>query len=83
MLQTSPHFFFDALYIHEPPSEENHCEAIYDIICELDEKGLFYVFEVSRNPTKLYDSMAQLLAHPLQRPIQKEVSYRLKLNGSV
>ena len=26
-LQTSPHFFIDAYYIHEPPSEENKCEV--------------------------------------------------------
>lgn len=67
----------DALYVHEPPSEENKCEEIFNSICDLDEKGLSYIFEAARNPTKLYDQMAQLLAHPLQRPVQRDVAYRL------
>ena len=45
------------------------------MLCELDEDGLSYIFEVSKNPTKLYDYMAQLLPHPLQRPTQTDASY--------
>ena len=52
-------------------------QQIYDLLCELDEKSLFYVFEVSRNPTKLYDNMAQFLPHPLQRPLWRDASYKL------
>ncbi|XP_062569770.1 BRISC and BRCA1-A complex member 1-like [Saccostrea cucullata] len=76
-LDSSPYFFFDALYVHEPQSEENKCEEIFDRLCDFDEKGMSYIFEAARNPTRLYDQMAQLLAHPLQRPLQGEVSYRL------
>ena len=27
LLQTSPYFFIDALYMHQPPSDENKCEV--------------------------------------------------------
>ncbi|XP_069128018.1 BRISC and BRCA1-A complex member 1-like [Argopecten irradians] len=77
LLDSSPYFFVDALYVHEAPSEDNKCEVNFDSICDLDEKGMSYIFEAARNPTKLYDQMAQLLAHPLQRPLQREISYRL------
>ena len=53
-------------------------QAAFDAICSLDEKGQSYVFEVSRNPTKLYDCMAQLLSHPLQRPLQKDTNYSIE-----
>ncbi|KAJ8306115.1 hypothetical protein KUTeg_016660 [Tegillarca granosa] len=52
-------------------------EEIFDRICDLDEKGQSFIFESARNPTRLYDQMAQLLAHPLQRPHQTDISYRL------
>lgn len=76
-LDSSPYFFVDAMYIHEPASETNKCEEIFDGICDLDEKGQSFIFESARNPTRLYDQMAQLLAHPLQRPQQTDISYRL------
>jgi hypothetical protein len=53
-------------------------QAIFDVLCSLDTTGLSYISEVSRNPTKLYDSMAQLLSHPLQRPIQRHASYGIE-----
>lgn len=55
-------------------------QAIFDAICDLDEQQFYYVFEVQKNPTKLYDGMAQLLAHPLQRPLQRDASYKLRDN---
>ncbi|KAI0231128.1 BRISC and BRCA1-A complex member 1 [Lamellibrachia satsuma] len=78
MLRASPYFFLDAYYIHETPSPENNCEEIFDRLCELDEDGLSYVLEVSRNPTRLYDCMAQLLSHPLQRPLQRDISHNIE-----
>ncbi|XP_013398556.1 BRISC and BRCA1-A complex member 1 [Lingula anatina] len=78
LLQSSPHFFLDAFYIHLPPSDDNQCQEIFNTICDWDEQGLYYVFEASKNPTKLYDGFAQLLAHPLQRPLQKDCAYKLK-----
>lgn len=76
-LVQSDYFFIDIFYIHELPSVENNCEAIFDLLCDLDEKGTAYIFEVCRNATRLHDSMAKLLAHPLQRPAQKDTHYRL------
>ncbi|KAK3579152.1 hypothetical protein CHS0354_022175 [Potamilus streckersoni] len=77
MLYSSPYFFLDAIYIHEPPSAENKCQENFDKICDFDSKGLSFILSVCRNITKIYDHMAQCLAHPLQRPIQKNVFYRL------
>ncbi|XP_063415219.1 BRISC and BRCA1-A complex member 1-like [Mytilus trossulus] len=76
-LDSSPYFFVDVMYIHEAPSEENKCEMIFDSLCDFDEKGMSYIFEAARNPTKFYDQMSQLLAHPLQRPLQKDIACRL------
>ncbi|XP_052774470.1 BRISC and BRCA1-A complex member 1-like [Mya arenaria] len=76
-LNSSPYFFIDALYLHEPVSEENKCQEVFDSICDLDQKGLSYIFGASRNLTKVYDTMGQMLAHPLQRPVQSETMYRI------
>ncbi|KAK4299210.1 hypothetical protein Pmani_028502 [Petrolisthes manimaculis] len=76
-LVQSPHFFLDILYTHEPPSDDNKCEGIFDLLCGLDESGLSYILEVSRNATKLHNHCGSLLAHPLQRPTQRAVHYTL------
>lgn len=55
----------------------NLLQEIFDRLCDFDEKGMSYIFEAARNPTRLYDQMAKLLAHPLQRPLQSEIAYRL------
>lgn len=78
-LSSSQYFTLDILYIHEEASEKNKCEEIFKVLDSLDEKGLSYVFEVSRNATKLHHDMAKLLAHPLQRPLQKLARYKLEL----
>lgn len=77
ILNLSPHFFLDALYLHEPPSDDNNCQDVFDTVCDLDVKGLSYILGASRNPAVVYNSMAQLLAHPLQRPLQSEAAYRI------
>ncbi|XP_050402678.1 BRISC and BRCA1-A complex member 1 [Patella vulgata] len=77
-LESSPYVFFDSLYIHEPLSEENKCEEIFNRLCKLDHRGFSYIFEVSKNPTKLYVYMAQLLAHPLQRDTQQSAAYKIR-----
>ncbi|KAL5021536.1 hypothetical protein ScPMuIL_000691 [Solemya velum] len=82
ILDSSPYFFLDVFYIHEMPAEDNKCEEIYNSICDLDTKGQSYIFEASKNPTKLYDYMAQLLAHPLQRPLQNDSTYRIQQGGT-
>ncbi|XP_066994041.1 BRISC and BRCA1-A complex member 1 [Anabrus simplex] len=77
-LTASQYFTLDTLYIHEDPSENNKCEEIYKVLDDLDEKGFSYVFGVPRKPTILHDTMAKLLAHPLQRPLQKMAHYKLE-----
>ncbi|KAK7868526.1 hypothetical protein R5R35_004809 [Gryllus longicercus] len=78
-LLSSQYFTLDILYIHEEPSEKNKCEEIFKVLDALDEKGLSYIFDVPRNATKLHHDMAKLLAHPLQRPLQKFARYKLEL----
>ncbi|XP_076440512.1 BRISC and BRCA1-A complex member 1-like [Babylonia areolata] len=75
-LEASPYFFLDVLYVHEPPSEDNKCEEIFNRLCELDHKGLSYILEAA-SLTRLFDSVATLLAHPLQRPLQRQADYHL------
>ncbi|XP_069669034.1 BRISC and BRCA1-A complex member 1-like [Periplaneta americana] len=79
LLLSSEYFTLDALYIHEDPSEMNKCEEIFSVLDDLDDRGFSYILDVSRNTTKLHDSMAKLLGHPLQRPIQKGAYYKLEL----
>lgn len=79
ILQRSPYFFTDVLYIHDLPNDNNKCEAAFDMLCSLDDMWqTSYIFEVTRNGTKLHDYMAKLLAHPLQRPHQDLCSYKLQ-----
>ncbi|XP_018402176.1 PREDICTED: BRISC and BRCA1-A complex member 1-like [Cyphomyrmex costatus] len=76
-LTENPYFFLDVLFAHEPPSDDNMCEAVYAEIAALDTTNFSYIFEVGRNAAKIHDNMAKLLAHPLQRPPQKDASYTL------
>ncbi|CAG5131210.1 unnamed protein product [Candidula unifasciata] len=75
-LESSPYFFTDVLYIHDPPSENNKCEEIFHTLCDLDHNGMSYIFEQSKY-TPVLNSSAKLLAHPLQRPRQLEAMYRI------
>lgn len=70
-------FFLDILYIHEHPSDDNKCDIIYSALNALDVKSCAYIFEVGRNATRLHDHMVKLVAHPLQRPLQKDAHYSL------
>lgn len=74
-LTDNPYFFLDVLFVHEPPSDDNMCELVYAEITALDTTSFSYIFEVGRNAAKIHDNMAKLLAHPLQRPPQKDTSY--------
>ncbi|CAH1244138.1 BABAM1 [Branchiostoma lanceolatum] len=82
-LLQSPHLFLDALYVHEPPAEDNHSIEIFNAICDLDRKCLSYVYEVATNVTMFHNHMAKLLAHPLQRPTQSDTYYKLQSNEDV
>lgn len=76
-LTENPYFFLDVLFVHEPPDDDNMCEAVYAEITALDTTSFSYIFEVGRNAAKIHDNMAKLLAHPLQRPPQRDASYTL------
>lgn len=73
-LMENSYVFLDSLYVHEPPCSTNMCEEIYTEIGKLDKTNSCYILEVGRNAAKLHDNMAKLLAHPLQRSQQKDVS---------
>lgn len=76
-LSNNAYFVLDCLYVHEPPGDDNKCEDIYAELTALDVKNLSYILEVGRNATKLHDNMAKLLAHPLQRPLQRNACYTI------
>ncbi|KAG7213870.1 hypothetical protein KM043_003078 [Ampulex compressa] len=74
-LTENPYFFLDVLFVHEPPCSDNLCEDVYAALTMLDTTTFSYILEVGRNAAKLHDHMAKLLAHPLQRPPQKDARY--------
>ncbi|XP_012251788.2 BRISC and BRCA1-A complex member 1-like [Athalia rosae] len=82
LLCDHPYFILDSLFVHEPPSENNKCEDVYTELTALDAKNLSYILEVGRNATKLHDNMAKLLAHPLQRPLQRNACYTISIPGA-
>ncbi|KAF9814107.1 hypothetical protein SFRURICE_000102 [Spodoptera frugiperda] len=73
-LKKQLYFYIDILLAHEEECSVYKCEEVYDALQDLD-NGYSYVFEVSRNATKIHDCIAKLLAHPLQRPLQKNTDY--------
>ncbi|CAH0605552.1 unnamed protein product [Chrysodeixis includens] len=73
-LKKQLYFYIDILLAHEEECASYKCEEIYDALQDLD-NGYSYVYEVSRNATKIHDCIAKLLAHPLQRPLQKNTDY--------
>lgn len=70
-LLENPYFICDVLITHEPVESSNYCNKIFNVLQELDKKGLAYFFPVCRDSRRLHNCAAKLLAHPLQRPIQK------------
>ncbi|XP_022102890.1 BRISC and BRCA1-A complex member 1-like [Acanthaster planci] len=76
-LSSSPYFFFDVFYVHEPPTEDNYCKEIYDVFLNLDVHNTSYIHEVGRDSAMLQEKMAMLLAHPLQRPQQTQCDYNI------
>lgn len=81
-MMQSLYFFLDILYVHQPLSEVNCCQEIFDAFVALDERLSSYVLEVARNATKLHNCMAKLLSHPLQRPHQHLAHYSIGANES-
>ncbi|XP_047528664.1 BRISC and BRCA1-A complex member 1-like [Vanessa atalanta] len=73
-LKKQLYFYIDILLAHEEDCALYKCAEVYDSLQDLD-NGYSYVFEVSKNATKIHDCIAKLLAHPLQRPLQKNTDY--------
>ncbi|XP_023941294.1 BRISC and BRCA1-A complex member 1 [Bicyclus anynana] len=73
-LKKQLYFYIDILLVHKEDCALHKCEEVYDSLQDLD-NGYSYVFEVSRNATKVHDCIVKLLAHPLQRPLQKNTDY--------
>lgn len=73
-LLTNPYFIIDVILSYEESSEDNKVQEIFYSL-QIDEKGYSYNFAVGRNAMILHESMAKLLAHPLQRPLQDQATY--------
>ncbi|XP_026496661.1 BRISC and BRCA1-A complex member 1-like [Vanessa tameamea] len=73
-LKKQLYFYIDILLAHEEDCALYKCAEVYDSLQDLD-NGYSYVFEISKNATKIHDCIAKLLAHPLQRPLQKNTDY--------
>ncbi|XP_063975143.1 BRISC and BRCA1-A complex member 1-like [Diachasmimorpha longicaudata] len=82
-LMENSHFFTDVVYVHEKVTEDNECEEVYTKLGELDVKQNSFIFEVARNPANLHNTMAKLLAHPLQRPKQDDTCYVPQCLGDI
>eukprot|EP00741_Cyanophora_paradoxa_P025463 tig00000382_g24581.t1 len=67
-------FYFDALYLHDKPTDNNHCQDVYDAITLMEDDrrpgGRGYFCENSTSARKLHQSFTYLLAHPRQRKEQ-------------
>lgn len=57
---------FDVVYLHEPQSDFNRVEKIYEQFSKVI-SPLSYLVECSRNVTTVFNIFAKLLAHPYQR----------------
>lgn len=68
-------FIMDVLYLCNPETSDNHCE-IFESFCQLDFHDTSYIMAASEG-SEVLQGMAQMLGHPLQRPLQKEVSLAL------
>lgn len=76
-LMESPYFFLDILYSHEPPSPNNMCKGIFDILAEMYPKPKALMLDWSYGVSQLFNNFAKLLAHPMQRPSQPHMDHRL------
>ena len=67
------------LQMHHLKHDVDQChlwQEIFNRLCELDHKGLSYILEAA-SLTRLFDSVATLLPHPLQRPLQRQADYHI------
>ena len=52
-------------------------QAIYNFFCNLDKEEKGYILEVSNSVKILYETVAKLICHPLQRSPQNEAYHNL------
>lgn len=78
-LLINPYFIVDVILSYEDSSEDKVQEIFYSL--QIDEKGYSYCFAVGRNVMILHESMAKLLAHPLQRTLQYQAKYNSPVFG--
>lgn len=75
-------FFLDCVYIHKPVLDNSIAQSIFASVCDLDVGGTSHIYEVSTDSNKacLFNTLAKLLAHPLQRQKQNDnqIEYELK-----
>lgn len=75
LLTQNSHFYLDCLYVHEPLSDTNNCQDVYNHLGNLDINQSSYILETGRNLAALHNNMAKLIAHPLQRAKQDDSPY--------
>ena len=52
-------------------------QAIYDFFCNLDKEEKGYILDVTNGVKILYETVAKLICHPLQRSPQNEAYHNL------
>jgi hypothetical protein len=79
-----PTFFWDTLYVHQRSSNEGvKVQEIYDFLTKIESDSEFkraYFFEASINVGRLFQHVAMLMAHPVQRREQAEALQLLEVN---
>lgn len=74
-LLVNPYFVTDVILTHEEKSDDKEQQDMFHSLC-IDEKVYSYKFAVGTNASVLHESMAKLLAHPLQRSLQDQAVYK-------
>jgi hypothetical protein len=79
-----PTMFWDTLYVHQRSSNEGvRVQEIYDFLTKIESDSEFkraYFFEASTNAGRLFQHVAMLMAHPVQRREQAEALKLLDVN---
>ena len=52
-------------------------QATYDFFCSLDKEEKGYILDVSNGVKVLFETVAKLICHPLQRAPQNEAFYSI------
>jgi hypothetical protein len=67
-----PNFFLDALYIHNKPKQNPLVQEIFDRITMVDCKHVCFFDAEYAKSDRIFNFLALLVAHPLQRSSQKK-----------